>query len=99
MKNAPLLLTSLSTSSRRGVPRLHGQDAHATIEPKISLSLPSTILGVPSAPPCCAPGDWMSRPPTSPEDARFIRSAVTLFESRLTLYATHLLGDVERARD
>jgi RNA polymerase sigma factor (sigma-70 family) len=34
-----------------------------------------------------------------PSAAGWIRSAVAQFERRLTLYATHLLGDVDRARD
>src|SRR5689334_536990 len=32
-------------------------------------------------------------------DSSWIRAAVSAYEAKLTLYATHLLGDVERARD
>ena len=32
-------------------------------------------------------------------DQEWVRSAVSRFEGRLTLYATRILGDVERARD
>ncbi|MGH7214063.1 MAG: RNA polymerase sigma factor [Tepidisphaeraceae bacterium] len=41
----------------------------------------------------------MARPALTRTDAPFVHSAVARFEKRLTLYATHLLGDVERARD
>src|SRR4051812_4931236 len=42
----------------------------------------------------------MTPTPTSNDDLRaFVRDAVARFEARLTLYATHLLSDVEGARD